>query len=457
MEHVAGVESLVGWVQRECAGSLREAKSWRQLHAVASSKGLSIRPRGNGLVFIAADGPAIKASSVAREFSLTALERRLGPFEAASTTQVGRTSYARNPLPALSSDRLHQAYRVARQAAVERKRALAGVTAQAQQQERLKIRHVSKRRWSAIRLVAHGRVGWALWASYARAADRSDRQRLRERQKQLTSRTIGAQPPSSWLGWLRERSLRGDDDALQLLRNRRERSERVNAIVSTSPAPRAPQAEQRVGRARGGESVTLLGTIVHYVHGGSIRDDGTRLHLRTADPSDEATEWLLRMSIERYGRRLGVEGDRAFREAVARVAAERRLPIEFVDRDVEARRVELEGRYEHDDPERRRPRASARPIGKEGEGRASLAAARRGLQSDAHRSGRKPPTQPDARVRGVSELDVVRFEGRRQGVLPGDALAHVDQRRTGCDRSVRRHPVPDQLKQSKQRNRGIRR
>ena len=81
MERHAGIESLLGWIRRECLEQIQGAQSWAELHQVLRDNGLEIRERGNGLVIADAAGTMVKASSVARELSRTKLEARLGSFE----------------------------------------------------------------------------------------------------------------------------------------------------------------------------------------------------------------------------------------------------------------------------------------------------------------------------------------------------------------------------------------
>jgi hypothetical protein len=69
MERHAGVESLLGWIRRECLEQIQGAQSWAELHQVLRDNGLEIRERGNGLVIADAAGTMVKASSVARELS----------------------------------------------------------------------------------------------------------------------------------------------------------------------------------------------------------------------------------------------------------------------------------------------------------------------------------------------------------------------------------------------------
>lgn len=50
IEAHAGVDSLIGYVAREVALAMREAGTWKELHAVLAEHGLQIKPHGAGLV-----------------------------------------------------------------------------------------------------------------------------------------------------------------------------------------------------------------------------------------------------------------------------------------------------------------------------------------------------------------------------------------------------------------------
>jgi len=97
MERHAGVESLLGWIKRECLAEIKAARSWQELHQVLRENGLALRVRANGCVFEARDGTMVKASTVARDLSKPSLESRLGPFEASSATPSQPTPNARQP------------------------------------------------------------------------------------------------------------------------------------------------------------------------------------------------------------------------------------------------------------------------------------------------------------------------------------------------------------------------
>lgn len=72
------------------------------------------------------------------------------------------------------------------------------------------------------------------------------------------------------------------------------------------------------------------GAITFYRDGNAfLHDDGQRVHYRAND--DRSIEYGLRYSHQKYGRRISVQGDPAFKARVARLAVEKGLSVEFDD------------------------------------------------------------------------------------------------------------------------------
>lgn len=331
-ERLGGIESLIGWIQRGCGEQLRAACSWTELHETAAANGLEVKLRGNGLVFVASGGLAVKASTIARDLSKAALERRLGPFEAVEVLTPALAEYRQGPLEHDErATQLYERYRREREAAFNARRRVLSDFRQERRHDQEQLTRASRRRWATVRLMAKGRVGWALWAAYARQADRRERERARQRYR---GRAL-PRPTGGWLDWLRDEAARGDEEALALLRNRRPAEPRTasRAVWSDANGPRKAGTEV--------DSVTASGTIICSVPGGSIRDDGKRLHLAARCVSDTAAEALLRLAHTRYGARLGVDGDAVFEAQIVRVAASMALSVTFADPQLEQRRLEL--------------------------------------------------------------------------------------------------------------------
>lgn len=84
-----GVESVQRMLQRVAKTTIEKSTSWEQLHAALATSGIEYQAKGSGAVFIVKD-VAVKASNVARNATLSKLQKRLGPFleiENHTTTQ----------------------------------------------------------------------------------------------------------------------------------------------------------------------------------------------------------------------------------------------------------------------------------------------------------------------------------------------------------------------------------
>ncbi len=144
MEAHSGTESFLSYTRKKALPVLSAAQSWDALHRGLAEAGISLRLRGNGLVMVEhTDTIAIKASTVARDFSKAKLEKRLGafvPYDASRTTSRTSTlsiekplsTYQKSPISGMNS--LYQQYRQANETAKqERKTKLANLWEQQKQ------------------------------------------------------------------------------------------------------------------------------------------------------------------------------------------------------------------------------------------------------------------------------------------------------------------------------------
>lgn len=103
MEKAGDIESLTGWIQRNCLADLKDAQDWKTFGAVLAMHGLTLKARGNGFVFVSGE-LHVKASSIDRSLSKTSLEKRLGRFEGISPSfDEPKKIYERKPLSAGAS------------------------------------------------------------------------------------------------------------------------------------------------------------------------------------------------------------------------------------------------------------------------------------------------------------------------------------------------------------------
>jgi len=358
VEYLAGVESLLGWIRRECLEELRQAQSWGELHQRLSRNGLALQERGNGLVVHDQEGRMVKASSIVRDFSKAQLEKRFGPFEAADAQlqasrgqkghvqKVEKVDRAYQPQPVLrdsGTDALYQRYLAEqarrRSARVQIRQELGAqkhsLVSQAKDRARIKR--------ELIRELDCDRLMKRMLYRQAYSTLREDIGSIHARQKAAHEEKFSHARVLSWFDWLAERAAMGDAQALAALRRRQHAAfGRANALLGAQEEVGqgrvlqgkkdcAPHDGTRIDGARI-DSVTKQGTLIYthgHTHGKSaIRDSGNRLEVSEAIRQD-GLELALAMAVKRFGRSIRIEGDAAFRERVLSTARALQLDIRF--------------------------------------------------------------------------------------------------------------------------------
>lgn len=472
MERQAGVESVLGLVRRECHAQMRDAASWQELHGVLLVHGLALRERGNGLVIVAADGTAVKASSVHRDCSKARLEARLGPFvPGPAGVADGRGTHARRPLRlGVPTNALYARYQEQQHDAVSVR---TGVLAGARAQHKRLIAEAKRKgrlKRAAIRMIACGplakRILYAA-ASKTLAADiaRINGNYLAER------RAIRSQHGRmAWADWLRTRAQAGDAQALAALRARGAGQGLNGNTLAGSPLAETHNRPLPPGGLRH-DSVTKQGTLIYCAGATTIRDDGHKLKI-TRGATQAGLKLALDMAVARYGRCLHIGGSAAFQDQVIQAAAAAHLAVTFDDAVLERRRQDLlraQGTKENHDGEAGSPRQGAQPGTSAARGAAGTgagvdraraaaanakprraAASRTGPEPDAGGPGRHPPPAARNRLRELPQLGMVRIKSGAEVLLPRDVPGHVEQQPATADQRVRRH-VPGRRNVADQR------
>jgi hypothetical protein len=491
MEQIAGLESLIGWVQRTCADGIKAADSWQAMHATMAANGLTLHARGNGLVVTAESGTSIKASSIARDLSKKALEDRLGPFVVSDGTQA-RPAAKRAYEPRPMASRVNTAELFARYQDQQKNRSAARARELAEAAAKRSaameaVKRAGRLRRAAIRLA--GGTGLMRRMSYtftSRAtqqaidkittAYRRERERINERNSR-----------KGWNDWLQAEAKTGNMEALAAMRAREGRKHKpANAVQAT------PNAAPVISTTERADHVTKRGTIIYRSAGAAVRDDGNSLHV-SRGAEVEGIAAALRIAHGLYGKDLTIAGSAEFKERVAQAAARAALPIRFDDPELERRRQALvtinqqeasrgrenlgRGDRGSDAPRGRernagapgeptsatnsaaratgargKPDGTGQPgIARGGAGRAGIdggngpARARRaggtrgltGGKPNVGRVGRSPPPEARDRVRNLSELSVVRYAERPSLLLPRNVRPNVDGAEAGRDRLLR--------------------
>lgn len=446
MEKHAAIESLIGWIKRECAHHIRGASSWGELHQVLLEHGLHIHERANGLVITSDAAVSAKASSIGREFSKARLEARLGKFEPSVNRPTSETAAKRYRQGAMSShidtSDLYASYRseqlsVVANRTAEWNKAIAikkRLTEEAKRNGRLKR--------AAIKLLVGPRAGKKLMYAMASKTlleeiDEINRHYIRD--KQEIYQTFKRQ---AWADWLRIQASKGNDAALAVLRSRNNKGA---ANAKAGAANSSARANANVKQ----DSVTKRGTVIYCVGQSAIRDDGDRLKISHGADA-VAVAAALRLATERYGGRLDVSGSETFKEMIAHAAVANHIAVHFHDHALERRRQQLshllrnkENSHANDNivVGRRLDRGSDRSSGKSAAKRPGSDRSTRGIrnsQPDAGKARKGPPPEARHAVRELPQLGMVQLANRPEMLLPGDVPGHMERQGAQPDHSVRR-------------------
>jgi hypothetical protein len=456
MEQHAGIESLIGWVQRECGEQMRQAVSWTALHLLMRENGLRLHERGNGLVVSADDGTSVKASSVGREFSKAGLEARLGTFvpapEPDHAKRPGRTYEAKPLRSRVDTTGLYAAYQEAqRHAATSRVSESAQASARKQGQVDAAKRSARLKR-AFIKMSGIGRLSKKLMygivsKNLLRELDgiatryRSERRQIGEKYWRRT-----------WADWLQAQATNGNAEALAALRAQPGKlTPRRDTLAGAAAGAREGMPRSAFARL---DSVTKQGTVIYRFGATSVRDDGKVLQV--AGHGDAAgLQAAVHMAQKLYGDQIHVNGSDAFKEAVVQGAVVGKMTIYFDDATLEQRRKDLsrndsekEKRHEYATPGPSRP-ATGRTVrgrtgasaseGKRQAGIRTSDPARSARQPDVGSIGRHPPPEGQHRLRTLPELGMVRIADGSQMLLPGHVPAHLEQPRASTADQLRRH------------------
>lgn len=484
MERSAGVESLITWMRRECAPALAQAQTWTEFHAVLAAHGVSARERANGLVFGAANGVFVRASTVDRALSRPSLERRLGPFAAVpppvapvapgaapsdpaavapmapppvaplapvvppgaappdpaavaptvpppvvsapvapvAPAAAPAKTYAKAPIAEVSSATLW-----ARYLADQTRRDFARRAHAEKQTARLRTSlDAAAKFWRLKRLLIRLTVKGPLMKNLLYAQARRTFENRVKKARRAHKKTMDAARPTfarrSWYQWLQHEAKTGNREAL--------------AVLASRPAGKPYLAGLPVGH------VTKDGAVSYRVGAAAIRDDGRRFTL-SVGADDHTMRVAMIRAIQRSGPAVAVTGTDAFRDRLVEIAAASRLPIAFTDPALDARRraimEELYVRRSrntagNDAAEQRRAARPGNDAARDGERTAAG-------KPDAPKLGRvgaRPPPQARNHLRQLSELGVVRIGHGVEVLLPGHVLGGVGERDAPGSAPVRR-------------------
>jgi hypothetical protein len=455
MERHAGIESLLGWIRRECLEQIQGAGSWAELHQALRDNGLEIRERGNGLVIADAAGTMVKASSVARELSRAKLEARLGRFEPSPerlANQADQPTRQYQPRPVRTRADTVELY--ARYRAEQQGHGAARTVEWTQARDRKsRLIEAAKRsgrlKRAAIKLMGGpGLSRKALYALTSRTLKdeidqihqqyRKERQAIHEKYRR-----------QAWADWLRRKATEGDSEALAALRAR---EAALGGLQGNTVAGNGGQQSGQGVEAQQ-DGVTKKGTLIYRVGASAIRDDGDKLQVSrgaTQTVWKPPCAWPWRATATASRSRAAPNS----RRASPTPRRPRNLPITFDDAALEQRRQTLlnettakenrhdasartdrgradRGRTRHPGPSATHPTGAGRRVG-------SAAAPRATRKPNVGRVGRQPPPEAQNRLRSLSQLGLVRIASGSEVLLPGHVPDHLEHPGAQPDDGLRR-------------------
>ncbi|SET46520.1 Relaxase/Mobilisation nuclease domain-containing protein [Nitrosomonas marina] len=348
IESNAGIESLLGWIQRECLYDIKQADTWQDLHQVLQTHGLEIKERGNGLVFISSNGIAVKASSVDRSLSKPNLIKRLGAFEPDTHSEQAKTQNANNstesktkhyqPRPLqnhIDTTRLYECYQQQQANAVSWRKEQ---WLKLREQRDLLIERAKQEARSKRRIIKHVQTKplgkKALYATVSLQFETTlndIKHKYREAYMQLKA----GSRKMSWLDWLAMEAKNGNAEALSVLRAKSKRNGRIldNHISGNQYDNNQPVNDSV-------EFVTKDGTVFYKVGNTAVRDDGKHLFV-SPNTLNESLADVLQIAINKYGNHLSVNGSDDFRMSVVQAVVQNSIRVTFDDPELERQRNQL--------------------------------------------------------------------------------------------------------------------
>ena len=298
----------------EAGPIIRQARSWRELHAALADQGMRYEKKGSGALLWIGEQP-IKASAVGRDYSMAALRKRLGEFDPAPSTPVRVPAPSRAMDPSAPTLRVYLDER--RKHYEEREARRARATSEQRKEWRELVDRHRKERADILGGSWRGK-GDLLSATRSVVAARQAQEKAAVRERQQLERAVLRREMGSFPSY-EERLARRDRDQADRWRHR----DRQPAMIEGATF------EQPVARDIRAFSAVLDGRRVHYHLAGSRRASFTD-HGKTIDIYDSRTREsvlaALQLSAQKWGT-ISVHGNREFMRTCVELAAEHGFKI----------------------------------------------------------------------------------------------------------------------------------
>ena len=323
----SGIETLVGYVTREVAPAMREAKDWPQLHATLAKHGLQIKQRGAGLV-IGNGATWVKASQCDRSFSMKALTDKLGAFDPGSV-EVKEPYQPKPKQKHPASAALYARYQHEREVTQHaRKQALDRLHYDKQ------VMEFQMKKWKTaqrllVKVAAKGPKRRAMLKTVTAQTAITRAANCRAANKKRTEIIDGTRMVP-WWDWIAQQAEAGNPDAAKMIRHRQEMQDKLREIMrGNCLTVQNPDATPWTVIPHPTLKVSSTGLMTYRTNDGGFVVDRIR-HIQALTTTAESTLLALELAAKRYaGQTLIVEGQDAFKADIARLAAERGIKVVF--------------------------------------------------------------------------------------------------------------------------------
>ncbi|WP_324170068.1 TraI/MobA(P) family conjugative relaxase [Gilliamella sp. B2894] len=441
MERIAGVESLITYIKREC--NFETALSWQELHSNLNDKGLVIRQRGNGLIIETIDSSlAVKASSIG--YSKSKLEKKLGIFTAGKKSFYSSNTYKKEPIKnKVDTTKLYEKYLNINKLNNEKKKK---IYQQAREKRDLLIKDAknkAKLKREIIKLTKNNPFKKNVYKSiYSTLLNDIEKSKDIYQNEILAAKNL---KHLSWLDWLKIEA-KNNPEALKILKNRVTNNKTNSNSNSFSKSSKQDILTLIPGAKI--DNITKKGNVIYSVAASKLIDEGNKLSVAKGVTNNGLYAAIL-MAIYKYGNNLNLSGTDEFKSKVIDIVVSKKINITFNDPNIEENRKKLEVEYERIRNRNSKRTKSARFGRKKSYGQFEYET----RKSNDDRSSNKTTTNTGAfnirgtggsqitggsyNLRNLSECSMDSLERRSKMLLSSNASNHLEDNRTRSSDIVR--------------------
>ncbi|MGI2002091.1 TraI/MobA(P) family conjugative relaxase [Shewanella frigidimarina] len=429
MERHSGIESLVSWVNRVCLDDIKSASNWEELHQVMAWNGLSLHKKGNGFVVESIEsGVFTKASTIDRSLSKANLENRIGSFEKSGFEEKAVRGYSKKPKKInVDTNDLYKNY-LDEQSSKKEKKHIASESSRSSKQ--FEIESV-KRSNKLKRLIISNSKNHLMRKILYKQASKSlkdNLDRINEKYKSKSKEINQNNLRLTWVDWLKAQAEKGNNDALNALRVRKNSPLKGNTFSGSEKSP--------VNKPRHNRVVTKGGVITHQKgEYAGIRDDGHQIKI-ARDISASGVINALKLAQSKYEGAITINGSESFKYLVVKAAVVGNVDIIFADKQLEQQKINLQMEKQNESIRRR--------INSNGNVRNGIRTTNRDLDRSRHGSNASRPEQKSDiggirsrapttginSLRHLSSVNVASIVNSGSMLLSGHASDNLDKQKS---------------------------